>query len=84
MRSSKAPPNQKKIGAIFTPTHPNPPELASEPASCYARRGIIDISRENQRLVTNEQIEFEDNRLNFETSGELPFILEESIEYMPI
>ena len=39
------------------------------------------MSGENQRLVTDEQVEFENKQLNFETSGELPFILEESIEY---
>ena len=34
----------------------------------------------NQRLVTNELVEFKVSRLKLETSGELPIISEESIE----
>ena len=34
----------------------------------------------NRRLVTDEPVEFEDNRLKFETAGGLPIILEKSIE----
>jgi hypothetical protein len=56
MRSSKAPPNQKNRGAIFTPTHPNPPELASEPAPCYACRGEIERSQTKRPGIRGTQV----------------------------
>ena len=36
---------------------------------------------ENRQLVTDEPVEFENYRLKFKTSGELPITLEESMEY---
>ena len=39
---------------------------------------------ENRQLVTNEPVEFENNRLKFKTAGKLPIILEEFVEYTPI
>ena len=40
MRSSKAPPNQKNRGQVL----PTPPNLASEPHKCNARRGFLGTS----------------------------------------
>jgi hypothetical protein len=40
--------------------------------------------RENWYLVTNELVEFENNRLNFKTAKKIPIILEEFIKYTPI
>ena len=39
---------------------------------------------ENRQLVTNEPVEFGNNRLKFKTAGKIPIILEEFIEYTPI
>ena len=36
---------------------------------------------ENWQLVTDEPVEFGNNRLTFETAGRSPIILEESREY---
>ena len=36
---------------------------------------------ETRQLVTNEPVEFENNRLKFKTAGKLPIILEEFVEY---
>ena len=40
--------------------------------------------RENGQLVTDEPVEFENNRLKFKDAGKLPIILEEFIEHTPI
>ena len=40
--------------------------------------------RENRQYVTDEPVEFENNRLKFKTAGKLPIILEEFKEYTPI
>jgi hypothetical protein len=40
--------------------------------------------RENWQLVTDEPVEFENNRLKFKIARKLPLILEEFIEYTPI
>ena len=46
-------------------------------------RGFSEtMSGENQQLVANEHVEFENNRLKFETSGNLPINFGESIEYI--
>ena len=39
---------------------------------------------ETRQLVTNEPVEFENNRLKFKTAGKLPANLEEFIEYTQI
>ena len=39
---------------------------------------------ENRQLVTNELIEFENNRLKLKTKGKLPINSGESIEHIPI
>ena len=39
---------------------------------------------ENRQLITNEPVEFRNDRLEFKTPGKLPIILEEFIEYTTI
>ena len=39
------------------------------------------MSGKNQRLVTDEPVNLRNNQLKLETLGELPIILDESIEY---
>ena len=39
------------------------------------------MSAKNRRLVADEPVELENNRLKLETSGNVPNVLEESIEY---
>ena len=39
------------------------------------------MNGENPLLVIDESVEFENNRLNFKTSGKLHIILEEFMEY---
>jgi hypothetical protein len=39
---------------------------------------------ENRQLVTDEPVEFENNRVKFKIAGNLPIILEEFMEYTPI
>ena len=39
------------------------------------------MNRENQPLVTDEPVEFENNWLNFKTLGKLLIVLEESMQY---
>jgi hypothetical protein len=39
---------------------------------------------ENRQLVTNEPVEFENNRLKLKIGGKLPIILEDFIERYPI
>jgi hypothetical protein len=42
------------------------------------------MNGENWLLLTDELVELRNNRLKFKTSGELPIILEESMEYTHI
>ena len=44
----------------------------------------IRLNDRGEPAVTNEPVEFEKYRLKFKTVGNLPIILEESIEYTPI
>ena len=44
----------------------------------------VNIRSVNRQLVTDEAVEFENNRLKFKSAGKLPIILEEFIEYTPI
>ena len=52
MRSSKAPPNQKNRGQVL----PTPPNLASEPDKCNARRGYLGTSQVDPDLLSAELI----------------------------
>ena len=42
------------------------------------------MNGENQLLVTDEPVEFEEYLVMFETTGKLPIVIEEFIEYTPI
>ena len=46
--------------------------------------GYGTMIKENRQLVTNEPVSLRINRLKLKTTGKLPIILEESIEYTPI
>ena len=39
------------------------------------------MNGENPQLVTDQPVEFENQPVRFKTSGELPLVLEESVEY---
>ena len=39
---------------------------------------------ENRQLVRDKPVELRNNRLQFQTTGKFPIILEEFIEYAPI